>query len=207
MDWLHPDGTILLNESKRFIFHKAADRRIIDRITTLKAASGPVALTDNKEGMIAIRVTRALEHRDPKPVLLTDAEGKPLPEKEINNDIVTGEYLSSDGIRGTDVWGTRSPWMLLSGTIQQEAVTVAIIDHPSNPGYPTYWHARGYGLFAANPLGQKALSDGKDVLDFKLEEGASVTFKYRMAILSQPAASAASTVKQLASDFSTQTPE
>lgn len=207
MDWLYPDGSVVLNESTRFIFHKAEDRRIIDRITTLKAANGPVALTDNKEGMIAIRVTRALEHPDPNPVLLTDDLGQPLPEKAINNDIVTGEYLSSNGIRGTDVWGTRSPWMLLSGIIQQEPVSIAIIDHPSNPGYPTYWHARGYGLFAANPLGQKALSGGKETLDFKLEEGGSVTFRYRMAILSQSSALAVMTVKQLASDFSEEMPE
>ena len=207
MDWLYPDGSVVLKESTRFIFHKAEDRRIIDRLTTLRAANGPVAMTDNKEGMIAIRVTRALEHSDPKPVLLTDAEGQPLPEKEINNDIVTGEYLSSDGTRGTEVWGTRSPWMLLSGTIQQEPVSVAIIDHPTNPGYPTYWHARGYGLFAANPLGQKALSGGQDELNFELADGASATFRYRMAILSQSATSAASTVKELASGFSTQTQE
>ena len=33
-------------------------------------------------------------------------------------------------------------------------VSIAIIDHPDNGITPTYWHARGYGLFAANPLGQ-----------------------------------------------------
>jgi hypothetical protein len=61
---------------------------------------------------------------------------------------------------------------------------VVIIDHPGNPGYPTYWHARGYGLFAANTLGQKALSNGKDELNFKLAAGQSVTFRYRMIIFS-----------------------
>jgi hypothetical protein len=66
-------------------------------------------------------------------------------------------------------------------------VTIAILDHPSNPGYPTYWHARGYGLFAANPLGQKALSNGKEELNFALEAGKSVTFRHRVLILSEPA--------------------
>ena len=46
-------------------------------------------------------------------------------------------------------------WTLLGGTSTAKPVTVAILDHPSNPGYPTHWHARGYGLFAANPLGDK----------------------------------------------------
>jgi hypothetical protein len=74
--------------------------------------------------------------------------------------------------------------MQLSGRINGENVSVVIIDHPGNPGYPTYWHARGYGLFAANTLGQKALSNGKDELNFSLPKGKSVTFRYRLVIFS-----------------------
>jgi hypothetical protein len=37
-------------------------------------------------------------------------------------------------------------------------------------------------LFAANTLGQKALSDGKDELNFKLSKGGKVTFKYRLVV-------------------------
>ncbi|HEY9487879.1 MAG TPA: DUF6807 family protein, partial [Chryseosolibacter sp.] len=51
-----------------------------------------------------------------------------------------------------------------------------------NVGFPTYWHARGYGLFAANPLGQKEFSKGKEALDFKLPAGKSVTFRYKVLI-------------------------
>ena len=65
-------------------------------------------------------------------------------------------------------------------------MTLAILDHPRNPGYPTYWHARGYGLFAANPLGQEALSGGKDKLNLTLEPKQSVTFRHRLLILSGP---------------------
>ena len=65
-----------------------------------------------------------------------------------------------------------------------EEVAVIIIDHPKNAGYPTYWHARGYGLFAANTLGQKPLSGGKDELNFTLKNGESATFKYRVVITS-----------------------
>jgi hypothetical protein len=65
-------------------------------------------------------------------------------------------------------------------------VAVAILDHPKNVGFPTYWHARGYGLFAANPLGQAALSDGKETLNFRLDAGRSTTFRHRILILSGP---------------------
>ena len=67
-----------------------------------------------------------------------------------------------------------------------EPVTVVILDHPSNPGFPTYWHARGYGLFAANPLGQKALSGGKETLNLALEPNQSTTFRHRILVLSEP---------------------
>ena len=68
--------------------------------------------------------------------------------------------------------------------MNQEAITLALFDHPSNVGFPTYWHARGYGLFAANPLGQEVFSNGKEKLNFALEPKQSVTFRYRLMILS-----------------------
>ena len=73
---------------------------------------------------------------------------------------------------------------MLSGKIGQEAITLAILDHPKNPGYPTYWHARGYGLFAANPLGQQVFSNGRESLNLTLEPGQSVSFRYRVLIIS-----------------------
>ncbi len=60
-----------------------------------------------------------------------------------------------------------------------------IYDTEDNPGYPTYWHARGYGLFAANPLGQKIFSEGKEELNFALEAGESATFYHRIGIFSE----------------------
>lgn len=109
-------------------------------------------MKDNKEGMLGMRMARELEHPD-------------------ENENATGIYKSSEGLEGIEVWGTRGKWMNLSGKIDNESTSVAILDHPDNVGYPTYWHAREYGLYAANPLGQKALSDGKEELNFKLSAG------------------------------------
>ena len=79
---------------------------------------------------------------------------------------------------------------MLSGTVGQKPFVLAILDHPKNPGYPTYWHARGYGLFAANPFGQEVFSNGKEKLNFTLEPKQSVTFRHRLLILSGTATSA-----------------
>jgi hypothetical protein len=107
----------------------------------------------------------------------------------MDNTGVTGEYRSSEGKRGDAVWGTRGRWTMLTGTIKDEAITIAMIDHPKNPGYPTYWHARGYGLFAANPLGQKVFSEGRETLNFTLEPRASATFRYRVVVIDGTASS------------------
>jgi hypothetical protein len=71
---------------------------------------------------------------------------------------------------------------MLNGKTGGETVSIAIVDHPKNLGYPTYWHARGYGLFAANPLGQKVFSEGKEELNLTLKKGEKTTFRYRIIV-------------------------
>jgi hypothetical protein len=182
MDWQKPDGTNLLREDTRFIFSGTGNMRTIERITKLTALQEDVSFKDNKEGVIGMRLARELEHPSTKPEIFTDASGKATPVAKLNNEGVTGKYRSSEGIEGDDVWGTRGKWVNLTGKIGAEDVSVVLLDNPKNVGFPTYWHARGYGLFAANPLGQKELSKGKETLDFKLPAGKSVTFRYKVLI-------------------------
>ena len=182
MDWQKPDGTNLLQEETRFVFSGSGDMRTVERVTRLTALGEDVAFKDNKEGVIGIRLARELEHPSNKPEVYTDASGKGTAIPKLNNEGVTGKYRSSEGKEGDDVWGTRGTWVNLNGVIASKPVSFVILDHPANVGFPTYWHARGYGLFAANPLGQKEFSKGKDVLDFKLPAGQSVTFRYKVLI-------------------------
>lgn len=181
-EWVGPDGTLLLREKTTFIFRAEGDKRMIDRITILTALDQDVSMKDNKEGMIGIRVARELEHPSEKPEIFTDGSGKATDVLTMNNEGVTGLYRSSEGKEGNDAWGTRAKWMDLSGEIKGEKVSLAILDHPDNVGFPTYWHARGYGLYAANPLGQKEMSGGKEELNFLLSAGESVTFKHRIIL-------------------------
>jgi len=182
MQWVDSKGTALLREQTTFVFRGDDRSRAIDRITRLSALDQPVLLGDNKEGLIGIRVARWLEQPSKSPVVLTDGSGKPQ-AKTVNNDGVTGEYVGSDGKRGDDVWGTRGPWTMLGGKTGDEEVTLAILDHPSNPGFPTYWHARGYGLFAANNLGQQAFDPKQPATKLALAPGESVMFRHRVLIL------------------------
>jgi len=185
-DWVSGDGKTRLLETTTFTFRATPNgARMIDRVTTLAAApgTGTVKLTDNKEGMLGLRVIRALEDPEEKSGEFKDASGRVTRMANMDTTGVTGKYLSSEGKEGKAVWGTRGAWTKLSGQVNGKDVTVAMLDAPGNPGYPTYWHARGYGLFAANPLGQAALSNNKETLNFSISEGTPATFRYRILVV------------------------
>jgi hypothetical protein len=186
MDWMMPDGQPVLKERTTYVFHSGPKERGIDRIATLTALTKQVVFKDNKEGLIGFRVRRELEQPSNEPLVFTDSSGRPTEVKVLDNTGVSGLYRSSEGKTGDPVWGSRARWTMLSGQVAQEPITLVIFDHPANTGFPTYWHARGYGLFAANPLGQEVFSNGKEKLNFTLEPGKSVTFRYRFAIISGP---------------------
>ncbi|GAB3780035.1 hypothetical protein GCM10028818_31520 [Spirosoma horti] len=184
-DWLDKDGKVMLQETTTYQFGAGADKRVIDRITTLKAADKEVIFKDNKEGLIALRLARQLEQPSTKPEVFTDAQGVATKVPVLDNAGVTGMYRTSEGVEGDAVWGTRAPWTKLTGTVGNETVSLVLIDNPNNIGYPTYWHARGYGLFAANPLGPSVFSNGKaPAMNYTLPARQSVTFRYRLLIQS-----------------------
>ena len=183
--WMTPDNKQLLKETTRFVFRGGANARTIDRITTLTALDQKVVFRDSKEGFLGMRVRRELEQPADKPEVFTDASGKSTAVPVLDNTGVSGKYVSSEGKEGDAVWSTRAKWTMLGGVVSGEPITIAILDHPSNTGYPTHWHARGYGLFAANPLGDKQFNEPTS-FDYTLNAGASVTFRYRILVLSEP---------------------
>jgi hypothetical protein len=190
-DWVVPGGAAVLEETTRFSFRADAGARMIDRVTTL-AARDKVTFRDTKEGMLGLRVARALEQPADKPEVFTDASGKPTAVPVLDNAGVTGLYTSSEGLTGDAVWGTRARWMALSGRVGDEDVVLLMMDHPANPGHPTHWHARGYGLFAANPFGPKAYSNGREPeRPYAITAGRPALLRHRLAILPGPFSAAA----------------
>jgi Family of unknown function (DUF6807) len=184
-DWILPDGRRVLEETTSFAFGGDERSRTIDRRTVL-TADEPVIFGDTKEGLLGLRVARSLEQPSDRPEVFTDVSGRPTTVPVLDNEGVTGLYHSSEGLVGDAVWGTRARWVALAGRLGTEDIVLLLLDHPGNPGYPTYWHARGYGLFAANPLGQKDFTQGKRELRFHLDKGASATFHYRLVVRSEP---------------------
>ena len=183
--WRTGEGKDILRQRTTYVFAKRNGARLIDMSSTLTALD-KVVFNDDKEGLLGMRVASWLESPEEKGGIFLDANGKPTKVDAVPNSTATGVYETSGGVKGPAVWSTRGRWCTLTGhNPAGQAVTIAMIDHPGNPGYPTYWHARGYGLFAANPLGASIFDPKAPKFNFTLEQGKSATFRYRVVLYSK----------------------
>jgi len=91
-------------------------------------------------------------------------------------------FTSSNGLKGDNVWGTRNKWVVLSGIKENVTISFGIFDHPKNPGFPAYAHARGYGLFSVNNLGQNSYDPKMEKVVYNLEKGQSMTLRHRFYV-------------------------
>lgn len=180
-NWTDQDKNVLLREKTTYTFTVVKGNRIIDRSTELTAAQD-VSMPDVKDGMLGLRVAHELELPVKQTREYKDDKGIVTKVSATKDATVTGNYLTSEGKEGDAAWGTRGTWCMLYGKKGGDTISIVMIDHPGNPGYPTYWHARNYGLFAANPLGQKVFSEGKQVLNYKLAKDQRTRFRYRIVI-------------------------
>jgi hypothetical protein len=180
--WNDNKGNTLLTENAQYIFTAGKDTRTIDHISTLTAVNGPVTFGDSKEGMFAIRVDRAFEMPSNEELIFTDEKGNLTTVKATDNTGVTGMYTSSNGMKGDAVWGTRDSWVVLTGTKNNNVISMAMFDHPKNPGFPAYAHARGYGLFSINDFGQNSYDSKLEKRTYTIEKGKSVTLKNRFYV-------------------------
>ena len=185
--WQSADGKDLLKDTTTYVFSKRKGVRTIDQTVVLTALD-KVVFNDDKEGLLGMRVASWLESPEEKGGLFMDANGKPTQVAAVPNSTATGVYETSEGVKGPAVWSTRGRWCMLTGhDTAGHTVTVGVVDRPGNPGFPTYWHARGYGLFAANPLGRSIFDPKQPKMEFTLEKGAAATFRYRVLLFDHAA--------------------
>lgn len=165
-EWLTPTREVLLTENRTMWFREAGDNRIIDFDITLRAEVRAVKLGDTKEGTFAVRVAA------------------PLRETAPDRRPGQGVIVNAEGKRGEkETWGKRSPWVDYSGPVGGKTYGIAILDHPSNPKHPTYWHVRAYGLFAANMFGESDYYNDKSRDGgVTLQPGETLRLRYRVVI-------------------------
>lgn len=181
--WTDYQSNVLLEEISTFIFTSSNEINRIDRTTQLTAIQ-KVVIKDNKEGLFAIRMDRAFEEPMEKPAKLIDSTGKPSVKPILDNNGVNGIYRNSEGIDKAEVWGKRARWVKLSAVKNNVPYSIAILDHKDNPGFPSRWMARGYGLFGINNLGAKVYDATAQPVEITLEKGQVLTFKHSLMIKS-----------------------
>jgi hypothetical protein len=160
--WESSQGMPLLDEIRTFRLWKATGgARMMDLDVRLTAGHGTVRLGDTKEGgFCAVRV---------HPDLQGDRQGR---IRSANGEITEAE-----------AWGQKAAWVDYAGALGGKPVGVAILDHPRAFRFPTNWHVRDYGLFAANPMALRDYQSGfSDDGTHVVMEGDHVSFRYRVIL-------------------------
>ncbi len=164
-DWIAADGKVVCTDTTKISFGAAEGQRWIDYTVTVHASQGELKFGDTKEGTMGIRTHANLRLKNDAKRGVTTANG---------------HAVNSAGDRDGGLWGKHAAWVDYWGEISGNTVGVAIFDHPSNPRHPTTWHAREYGLIAANPFGLSYFEKKpKGAGDLVVKKGGRVTFRYR----------------------------
>ena len=157
-DWLGPDGGKVLTDERTLRLGADEATRWIDFDITLTAAADEVDFGDTKEGSFGLRIAESMR---------TDRK-------------MGGKIITSEGLEDDKAWGKPASWVDYHGPVQGQTLGIAILNHPSSFRYPTGWHVRTYGLFAANPFGEGDFRGEKVESSYKLKKGESLTLRYRV---------------------------
>jgi len=168
-EWIDRWGSIAMTDTRRVtVFNVGPNERLVEYSVRFSASHGQVTMGDTKEaGIVAIRVATSM-----------DGPTKASPDG-------AGRIETSDGAIGEDeAWGRRASWCDYSGPVAGHVVGVAIMDHPTNPRFPTHWHVRNYGLMTVNPFGLHDFYGDTDAHrgDFIIPPYESRVFRYRILI-------------------------
>ncbi len=171
-DWVGKDGKILCTDVRTLRFGElpgkngteSAPTRYIDFDITVMATRDDVVFGDTKEGTFGIRIPGTMD----------------MTAKKRNPDW-GGRIVNAEGVKDGNAWAKRSAWVDYYGPVEGETLGIAILNHPSSFRYPTYWHVRDYGLFAANPFGVHDFENKREkVGEHRMKKGESFTIRYRV---------------------------
>jgi hypothetical protein len=123
------------------------------------ASNGDLVFGDSKEGAFGLRV--------PATMAVDAKEG--------------GRILNSAGQTDEQAWGRAAEWVDYHGPVDGKPAGIAVFSMPDSFRHPTRWHVRTYGLFAANPIGQKEFpADDIAQGEVTLKRGSTLRLHYRV---------------------------
>ena len=169
VEWLDRDANPVMVETRRVTFFNVGpEERLFDCSLRFNASAGTVTFGDTKEGgLIAVRVASSMDGPERR---------RPEGAGKIEN--------AYGGLQEDETWGKRAPWCDYSGPVNGDTVGVCMMDHPTNPRFPTHWHVRAYGLMTANPFGLHDFYKDSDTHrgDWTIPAYESRNFNYRVLI-------------------------
>jgi hypothetical protein len=134
-DWMAA-GKKVCEDTRIIRFGADAKARWIDFEVEVVASEGELKFGETKEGSFGLRVPTSMDVDSKKGGLIENSEGQ----------------------FDAAAWGKPAKWVDYSGPVGDERLGIAILNHPGSFRFPTTWHVRTYGLFAANPFGAKDFS-------------------------------------------------
>lgn len=158
-EWLGPGEKRVCTDIRTVTFYRTTGARTIDFDFTIEASNGPVEFRDTKEGMFGLRVASSM-----------DVARK-----------AGGRITNAEGVTDEKAWGQSSSWVDYIGPVDGKTVGIAVLNHPSSFRYPTAWHVRPYGLFAANPFGWHDFGKPNRG-DYTIPTGGKIEFHYRVVL-------------------------
>ncbi len=157
-DWVGPDGKKIVSDMRTLRFGGDSEQRWIDFDVVVTAETDEVKFGDTKEGSFGLRIAESMRV-----------------DRKLGGKIVT-----SEGLEDALAWGKPAAWVDYYGPVQGEQLGIAILNHPSSFRYPTHWHVRTYGLFAANPWGLGDFTKNEQSGEHALKKGESFSLRYRV---------------------------
>jgi hypothetical protein len=157
-EWTGPGGEKLLADERTMRFGGDDKTRWIDFDVVVTALADEVTFGDTKEGAFGLRIAESMR---------TDRK-------------TGGKIITSEGLTDAEAWGKPAAWVDYHGPVGDETLGIAILNHPSSFRYPTHWHVRTYGLFAANPWGLGDFTGKKQDGSHTMKKGESLTLRYRV---------------------------
>jgi hypothetical protein len=157
-EWVGPDGAKILADERTMRFGGDDKSRWIDFDVVVTALADEVTFGDTKEGSFVLRIAESMR---------TDRK-------------TGGRIITSEGLTDADAWGKPAAWVDYHGPVADETLGIAILNHPSSFRYPSHWHVRTYGLFAANPWGLGDFTGVKQDGSHKMKKGESLSLRYRV---------------------------
>ena len=156
--WQDTNGKPLIDETTSYTVYSQHDScRYLDLKFVFTATYGDVTFGITKEaGPLGVRMN-----------------------EQLRADNGTGRIENAyGGVGESECWSKATNWVDYSGYIKDENdrkvnMGVTIFDNEDNERYPTAWHVRNYGLFAANNLYFKG--------PISLKKGEKIEYNFRIA--------------------------